>query len=269
MARSHPLITVRLRHGVAWLAPDTTGDAPLRDWVERLLSAAMQGRVLKRDNRSEVRLVEHAGQRWIVKRYFLPRPKQILYQSLRLSPAWREWRGARLLAGAGIRASVPVAVVREGIGGGELLVLPFAPGRPLGQIISADRDGGPMTAARREQRLRLAAALGAQAGAIIAAGLVNRDHKPANLIVPHDLVGDPTPVIIDPLGVRRLRDGGAGARMLALLGRCIVEIGPITPREAAICLRRFLAAKRPGERVTRARRRRLMHDIRGAWNPRR
>lgn len=230
--------------GAARIVPVTGGRAwcfePI-DGLDHLLAASRSpaAAVLKRDDRSEVVRVEHGGRAWVVKRYRLPRVKQIIQQVFGQSPAWREVRGAAMLARHGIAVGVPVALARLSRGRGEALVLQWVSGITLGEALGRDLP--------HEWRWKLAAALGRQAGRITAGGLVNRDHKPANIIVNPD--ADPLhsggePVMIDPLGIRRRKRGSDEAiwRMLELLGRCLRETGRVAPREVVTFIRAMLEA---------------------------
>ena len=117
-----------------------------------VLEGAAGATLLKRDARSEVRRVEVDGRSWIVKRYSLPRWKQVVYQSARLSPAWREWRGAQRLGAAGVRVSMPVAIVRHAGGRGEVLVLPYVEGESLGDLLRRHSHDRAMDPRRRPWR---------------------------------------------------------------------------------------------------------------------
>lgn len=101
------------------------------------------------------------------------------------------------------------------------------------------REAGPsldFNESKRERRVRIAAALGHQAGRMIVAGFVNRDYKASNFII--DTVADrgAEPLLIDLDGLRRLRSGRTGRgqidRMLTTLYRSVLADGEVLPAEA-------------------------------------
>ncbi|MCC6682768.1 MAG: serine/threonine protein kinase [Phycisphaeraceae bacterium] len=147
---------------------------------------------------------------------------------LRLSPSWREWRKARLLAAGGVRCSFPLSQPLNA--DGELLILPFVDGRAMHHLARSCQD--------RQLRLRLACAVGRQIRRLLDLGLVNRDQKLSNLIADAACVqeGD-EPVMIDPLGIRKLRDGRQIVKMFATLLRTTLREGPISVREGMRCLK--------------------------------
>jgi tRNA A-37 threonylcarbamoyl transferase component Bud32 len=230
--------------------------------LEALISAGRVKSVLKHDERSRVELVDAGGRQWVCKRLFMGALLGRLYHRLRCSPAWREWKGARRLRVLGRRVNSPAVLVHDGRKGGraQMLVLPYVEGRTLDAWI-----GDAPPAAQRPPRVQrahheLAATVGRQIGRLVAAGVVNRDHKPTNLVIDDAcLAGEAEPVIIDPAGVRRRRNDEQVFRMLAVLMRSAQRVGQITPREALRCLRAVLAND---PSLGKGRERRLKHAAR-------
>ncbi len=195
--------------------------------------------------------VRRVRSQWIVKQW---RPRPIVtrvYQALRLTPAWRQWRGAAGLVAAGVRCGAPAALVHDRSTGVQRLLLPFVPGRTLHDLA---RDSTASTAACRRS---VARRIGGQIGALLAAGLVNRDHKPTNLILDEAAQrGDAPPTIIDTAGIRRRRSDAQVYRMLAVLDRSLVRAGPVCLRDRVGCLRELL---RVDVRLARGHADRLRH----------
>jgi tRNA A-37 threonylcarbamoyl transferase component Bud32 len=207
------------------------GRAAVESLVRALLSET--GRELKADSRSTVHVHERDGRVWVVKRYTMRGPKLRLYRLLRVSGGWREWRGAARLAAASIRCTMPVALTWNG--GGEALVLPYVEGQGLARWHAR--------VAQSPQRHRTAQHIGRQIGAMAAAGITNRDHKAANLIVDAACAaGDAPPVVIDPAGLRRRRGDRQVYRMLALVYATAGRKVPVPMRAAMRCLRGVLDA---------------------------
>lgn len=155
------------------------------------------------------------------------------------SRGFRQWRGARLLAGAGIPVARPVALLVQrgrsranaaaGASNGDLsrprewLLLEEAPGKTVLHYL-ADR-----TLSVVDQHA-LARTVGVQVGAMLRAGLCNRDHKPSNLIASFE-DGVPIVTLIDTVAIRRRSNPGEMVRMLATL--LIESIGvKVAPRGA-------------------------------------
>ena len=201
--------------------------------IESLLDG--HGQPLKSGATSRVwlhRLEGQAGRGWVVKRYGVTGVMLWVYRLMRCSRGWREWRGARRLAQAGVRCSMPLALVCDG--GGEALILPYIEGLDLARWHAA---------ADELQRRRVAVRIGEQIGRMTAAGIINRDHKAANLIVDAACAaGDAPPVIIDPAGLRRRRSDRQIYRMLALLYETASRLRPVPPRIAFRCLEEALRA---------------------------
>ncbi len=155
------------------------------------------------------------------------------------SRAFRQWRGARRLARAGIPAARPYALlVQYGISSAtsapnetvsnyanprEWLILESIPGKTVlhhladGELSLIDQHA-------------LARAVGVQVGAMLRAGLCNRDHKPSNLMASFD-DGVPIVTLIDTVAIRRRSNPGEMVRMLATLLIESIGVG-VAPRGA-------------------------------------
>ncbi|MBS0188538.1 MAG: hypothetical protein JSS51_10750 [Planctomycetes bacterium] len=145
------------------------------------------------------------------------------------SRAFRQWRGARRLARGGIPAARPLALLLQAGAShpGEWLVLEEAPGETVLHALATDR------LSPRDQHA-LARAVGVQVGAMLRAGLCNRDHKPSNLIVEFEGVdGARVPILtlIDTVAIRRRSNPGEMVRMLATLLIETIGVG-VAPRGA-------------------------------------
>jgi len=199
-----------------------------RAMVRRVLDAPPTA-TLKDDDRSTVTRRDVDGRSWIVKRYHLSAFKRLAYGLVRRTPPWQEWAGAKLLHAAGVRISRPLAVAHP-----DRLVLAYQDGRSLHDWMRETTDP--------RQRLTVGRGVGRQIGRITRAGLVNRDHKPTNLIVDAACeAGDAEPVLIDPAGLRR-RTSAKLLRMLAVMYRATPRAGGITIREGLTALRAAIEA---------------------------
>ena len=117
----------------------------------------------------------------------------------------------------------------------QILVFPYIAGVTVHQFLKDDSE--------QSTRRNLARAIGQQAGQMIAAGVVNRDHKPSNLIIDDACAnGEQPPVIIDPLGVRTLKRDRQVYRMMGIMIRTFVRAGRIRPTEAMVTLKEILRA---------------------------
>jgi len=161
--------------------------------------------------------------------------KRALHRRLSISPAFRQWRGAKLLEAENVPTSRPLALLRGG--GSEWLVLEAVEGEDALRRIHTMRERG----ASPEVEHALADALGALVAAMDRAGLGNRDHKLSNLIVmPSGGIA-----IIDTVGV--CRGGGDQERMLYAMAAEARGVG-ILPRRAL--LMRVLRAAGVHRRIT-------------------
>ncbi|MBX3388202.1 MAG: hypothetical protein KF691_01960 [Phycisphaeraceae bacterium] len=155
------------------------------------------------------------------------------------SRLFRQWRGARLLARAGIPAARPVALlVQYGRSPAESAagVAARGPANPREWLVLEDVPGSTVLKFMADRTLgivdqhALARAVGVQVGAMLRAGLCNRDHKPSNLVASFD-DGVPIVTLIDTVAIRRRSNPGEMVRMLATL--LIESIGvKVAPRGA-------------------------------------
>jgi hypothetical protein len=180
-----------------WATAEVLKDEPGSSWVRR---AMINGRAVA------------------VKCRYLNTSSRRIKSMLGCGHGDKHWRGAALLASKKIATARPVVMGTARVDGVlvELLVLNYLSGPTLLEVMDQIRRGvGPDV---REQH-RIAAAAGRLVGAMLAAGLVNRDHKPSNLVVCADARGDAGVAIIDVVGLRscgRLGFGEAeGERMFA------------------------------------------------------
>jgi tRNA A-37 threonylcarbamoyl transferase component Bud32 len=151
-------------------------------------------RVLKRDGRRGVFLIDHPDGPTVVKRWPLT-PWELVKLVLGISQAQRQMRGARRLIAAGIRTPNPRGGVRFSFDGGAFIEvrLAWVEGEQLlERLKSADPAACEL--------------LGRQMGGLLrrlgAAGLFHRDAKLTNFIVDREQAI----VAIDPVGVRWSRD---------------------------------------------------------------
>jgi len=258
-----------ISRGQCWYAPSVADAVGLSDQgavsnlIDRILAPDLERNSIKKEvARSSVDWVEIQGKNWIIKTYHMPAWIVWVYQCVRATPAWREWRGSFAVESAGCRANPPLALVHDFSRGvdAQCLIMPFIEGQSLGQLLvqwSKEPSNDPQV---RDLRLGLAKAMGRQIAALMKAGLINRDYKPANLMV------DPAcrqqgcePVIIDPLGVRARVDEARRLRMLVTLLRTTLAAGPVSARECVTLLRAVLRGE-SGLGVDRKRRLRWLVD---------
>ncbi|MFN0012109.1 MAG: lipopolysaccharide kinase InaA family protein [Phycisphaerales bacterium] len=186
------------------------------DWrVERIApgesAAAWQGalagfdeasaRVLKRDGADVVLAATVSGREVVVKGWLLGTLWARVKHRARGSRAWRQWRGAELLRGAGIGTPACYAVVTERGAAGvrAWLVMERVEGRSVLEHLAA----GDLSA---RQEHAVARAIGGMLRGLVRAGVHNRDGKPSNVIVTgFDAAGEARVAVIDTVGVRRRR----------------------------------------------------------------
>jgi tRNA A-37 threonylcarbamoyl transferase component Bud32 len=234
-----------------WVRPDRAESLGLdREALRSLLRMIVDRsyrpqRTFKDDRRSLVEWFEHAGRRWLVKRYRGAPARLWIGHVLRGAVAWREARAALKLARLGLRVSEPLALMHAG---GpwrctQTLVMPYVEGTSLHNLLYYAAAPAQRSPADRQRRLAIARSVGRQIGRLTAAGYINRDHKPSNLIIddPQDAPRD-QPCLIDPAGIRRRRSDQQVLRMIARTLSTAVEAGHFTAREAMTCLRGIVEA---------------------------
>lgn len=160
-----------------------------------------------------------------------------------LTPHHREIRGSQLLASSRIPCITPLALYSgEGV---HCLALRHVPGRTLLECLA---DSSLSADSRRD----IARAVGRQLVVMGRAGVMNRDHKPSNLIVDQSVPGDPLITVIDPAGIYQSPVPGWGMpQMLASLAIEPTGCGvPPTKRDIVRALREVMrgtnAAGDPG-----------------------
>ncbi len=236
-----------------WVDLDVARDTGLAGSQERIseaIASLIQSRnavqtIFKDDDRSRVWVSSHADRRWVVKRYRAPAWKTRLYHLFRRTPAWQEWCGTRRLAHAGVRVSMPLALVHEsGLSNCvQTLILPYVEGESLYHWLVDSSDSRLEVPTCRARQI-VARMIGRQIGAMTTAGIINRDLKPSNLIIDSPCEqGETQPCMIDPAGLRRRRPGEAHVcRMLTNFLQATQEPGGVTTREGLICLKELLDA---------------------------
>ena len=221
-------------------------------------------KTFKDDSRSLVRLVRCGGHAFVIKQYRVEPWKTWCHHLVRRTPAWREWRYAGVLACAGRRVSLPLALVHRYRFGGwwQTLTYPYVKGLSLQLWLGINSSLDPSDPRKVAMRLRMAEAIGRQLGLIIAAGLINRDHKTGNLIVDSacEQEGE-EPVIIDPARVKRRWSDRQVYRMLELLWWTTWRSGDSTQRERLACLRAVVKADPSLASKRRHRLRATMHQV--------
>lgn len=154
-----------------------------------------------------------------------------LYRLLRLSPAFRQWRGAEVLASSGIATSAPIAILR-GVADGvscEWLILDAVDGQ---DALHCLQDALRSSAFSEEGAL--ATLLGGFVRVLAEAGIRNRDHKLSNLIV----CADDVVAVVDTVGLAR----GVHAEHAMLLAMLKEAAGVgLLPRRTTL-LRALIAA---------------------------
>lgn len=221
MPGANSLIPIPMSH--VYLHPDAALDAV---GVEAMVSAAWSsGRLLKEDRSVRVAGMWWHGRDYVVKSYAMNACKAWVYHAVRRTPAWREWAGAWRLERAGVRAVKPVALVHHGWGRWkQSLVMPYVEGLPLNHFLADGSVSG-------ERRLAVLGHVRRQMEAMVRAGIVNRDHKAANLLVDSTAgAGVEPPVILDAAGLRRATPRRV-LQMRDLLAHTAGAIRPLTEEE--------------------------------------
>ncbi len=217
---------------------------PSANPIQRVADAVQAGHVqvqatFKADARSTVQLIEHDGRPYVVKQYHQPGWKCWLYHQFRATPAWREVRGARRLARAGVPVNMPLMLRHDGNlrTARQWLIFDYLPGRSLYHLLWNDPPPGQRDHVRQRDRLRIAEQLGRLIGAMWRAHLINRDLKPSNLIIDDHGEALPTVTIIDPMAIAAAAPtADACVNMLLPLLRSSYQAGGATRRERLIVL---------------------------------
>jgi len=201
------------------------------------------GQTFKDDARSLVLWFERGGRRWLIKRYRGKPLRMWIGHLLGRSVAWRECAASIQLAADGLRVSEPVALMHAGgpMRCTQTLVMPYVDGTSLYHVIHGAPPLDQLTPAERRRRRQIAQSVGHQIGLLTAAGWINRDHKPSNLIIDDAVHGpDRQPLLIDPAGIGRRRRDEQVYRMLASVYDNARLAGPFTTGETLACLRQIL-----------------------------
>ena len=241
---------MNLPDGVAWVnraAVRRSGLSAEPAAMADLLAPLMTGRqrtieTFKDDHRSRVQRIELAGGVYVWKQS-LARPGgrrwSQLRHWLRLSPVWRNWRGAARLARAGVRTAEPLALVQAAYFGPGVygLVMPSVQGVHAHKYLKQAAAAGDSDVAAARRLVAIARSVGRQIGQMTAQGLVNADHKPGNLLIDEACERDGrTPVIVDQSDIRRRHGNRQVYRMLATLLRTARRAAPISTRQGLACL---------------------------------
>lgn len=150
---------------------------------------------------------------------------------LRLSRAWRQWRGTALLTDAGVPTARCIALARAP--GADLLVLQALPGLTLLEHLA--RPAVPLAEERR-----IIDAVARTLAALDAGGLFNRDGKPSNIIITPAAAAGPEAVVIDAVGVSRRGTRPPDLLLARMLASLVIEpTGCGVPPRLAL-RRRFL-----------------------------
>jgi serine/threonine protein kinase len=257
-----------IHRGQCWYAPSVADRLGLKDssavskLIDRMLAPEQKRESIKKEaSRSSVDWVEMPSGNWIIKTYHMPAWITWFYQCVRATPSWREWRASFAVEAAGCRACPPLALVHDLSRGvnAQCLIMPYIEGRSLGQLLRRWSKNPTDDSQTPQLRLRLAVSMGDQIAALMRAGLINRDYKPANLMVDPACQQGREPVMIDPLGVRARVGQARRLRMLVTLLRTSLEAGSVSTREC-VALGRALLKGEPGLGAGQKRRLRWLAD---------
>lgn len=207
-------------------ALDAAGIVRLVDQAQA--TAESSADLLKEEAGGRVAIVGDPPSRFVVKLYGVGRLKAFVYQQVKRTRAWRECRGAAALNAARVRVAEPLALVDRPSGGSwsQALVLPLIEGVSLADWLAAGD-------ATEEQRRAVFAAVGRQFGSLTRNGLVNRDHKSANIMIDPGAL-DAEPTVIDPAGIRSRSDTRV-RRMASLLRETTLRYPCVTAEDVALC----------------------------------
>lgn len=174
------------------------------DWRERAA-------VLKREERAWVLAGDSPAGPVVVKSMTQGRMKGFLGRLFGQTRLMRQWRGAQLLRKHGFVVAMPIVLwqerdARRGII--ESLAMPRLRGVTVLDALAEGSAGS--------KAMEIARAAGAMVGRLARLGLLNRDHKPSNLLVlDGDRPGETPPIaILDTVGIRRCDRDEALERML-------------------------------------------------------
>jgi hypothetical protein len=170
---------------------------------------------LKQDERSTVLAGDSAAGPVVVKSLLVDRPKDLLSRALGVTRLMRQWRGAEVLALRGFVVARPLVLWRGRDDAGRV-VESLAMERHAGKTVLRHLADGDLSA---EMEAAVARRIGEDVARLARLGLVNRDHKPSNLLLhpsePQAASLKPVIAILDTVGVRRSRSPReAAVRML-------------------------------------------------------
>lgn len=167
--------------------------------------------VLKRDQREWVIAGDTPSGAVVVKSMVLDRPLDALKRWLGITRLMRQWRGAEILGRHGFVVARPLALWRGRDERGRLvesLAMERLPGKTVLRHLH-DRDLAP------DDESAVARQIGKDIARLARLGLVNRDHKPSNLLVqPVAGARGSVVAIIDTVAIRRSRPRAALVHML-------------------------------------------------------
>lgn len=182
-------------------------------WARTLADPQWLGEssLLKEDGTNTVRRATLLGRETVVKCREVSGAWARVKCALGRGKGDRHWRGAAMLAGKGVKTARVFVLVRARMGGRdrELLIMQWLAGPTLLRVMANVHAGAAGAPGIRAQHA-LARAVGRQIAQM--GELLNRDHKPSNLII----TGAAEVAIIDCEGIRRATIPGA-ARMFASL----------------------------------------------------
>lgn len=175
------------------------------DWRERAA-------VLKREERAWVLAGDSPAGPVVVKSMTLGRMKGFLGRLFGQTRLMRQWRGAQLLRKHGFVVAEPNVLWRERGSQGEIVE---SLAMPRLQGVTA-LDSLAHTVAGSARSHSIVRAIGSEVGRLARLGLLNRDHKPSNLLVlDSDRPGETRRIaILDTVGIRRCGRDEALERML-------------------------------------------------------
>lgn len=260
-AEMHPPCPIRYRPRLPDAAPITlTRRATPGDWT-RLIARieSGDGEVLKQDGPTRVVALPADGTTpaVVIKRWELRTLGARSKSAVRMSHAWRHWRGAESLTKAGVATATCRAIASSRTPAGtpvEWLVMDRLPGQTLLHHL----DCRNLTL---RQELAVADGVARAMAAAINAGVWNRDGKPSNWIVTEPDAG--AVAVIDCVAIRRNRPGAVYALLPAL---ALESIGTnCLPRRALMyrVVHTFVAAVGPAWKLATAEDRRALE--RALW----